>query len=410
MSGMNPPPKVFISYSWDGEEHRSWVRDLAVNLIREGIHVILDQWHVVPGESLPRFMETAIRENDFVLIICTPQYKDKSENKITGSRYEGDIIGAEILNFQNRKKFIPILREGEWKEVAPTSLLGCFYIDLRGATYPRTSYNDLLATIHGTWPEPPSVGIDRSERAAGDASHEMRQPYDVPGATRGAAISYEERGRIEMSTAPALFLEAFKTLGGLSMERTMEAFESVARILKVSHPMWAGTAYCCYAYCLKQMKKYQDAFLVAEEGRRIGLNLIGHWYYYDVVTHALNHLDQLPAALRMIEEAIWYYGDQAAPGNKADHLFRKANVLKQQAFPLSTNPGTYYKARPIIFEALRAISESLAITKIGWEEEVSVELDGIVRVARRVGVQLDDLHFLETMPNIEPIIRRFFST
>jgi len=69
------PPKVFISYSWDDEEHKAWVRDLATRLRCDGIDVTLDQWHAVPGDQLPAFMERAVYDNAFVLLICTPAYK-----------------------------------------------------------------------------------------------------------------------------------------------------------------------------------------------------------------------------------------------------------------------------------------------------------------------------------------------
>lgn len=54
---------AFISYSWDNDDHKMWVRDLATRLHGEGITVKLDQWHLVPGDQLPQFMETAVRKH-----------------------------------------------------------------------------------------------------------------------------------------------------------------------------------------------------------------------------------------------------------------------------------------------------------------------------------------------------------
>jgi hypothetical protein len=36
-------PRVFISYSWDDEDHKRWVRDLAARLRTHGIETLLDQ-------------------------------------------------------------------------------------------------------------------------------------------------------------------------------------------------------------------------------------------------------------------------------------------------------------------------------------------------------------------------------
>jgi hypothetical protein len=55
-------PKVFISYSWDSDDHRKWVQDFATRLRTEGgVDVTLDRWHAVPGDQLPQFMAKAVR-------------------------------------------------------------------------------------------------------------------------------------------------------------------------------------------------------------------------------------------------------------------------------------------------------------------------------------------------------------
>ena len=35
----------------------------------------------MPGDQLPGFMERAVRENDYVLIVCTPTYADRSNRR-----------------------------------------------------------------------------------------------------------------------------------------------------------------------------------------------------------------------------------------------------------------------------------------------------------------------------------------
>ena len=111
-SDTTQPPKVFISYSWDGPEQKSWTKDLATRLRGDGLDVTLDQWSVVPGDPLPKFMETAIRENSYVVIVCTPNYKLKSDQRKGGVGYEGDIMTAEVLTERNDRKFIAVLRSG----------------------------------------------------------------------------------------------------------------------------------------------------------------------------------------------------------------------------------------------------------------------------------------------------------
>ena len=150
-------PTAFVSYSWDNDEHRNWVLALATQLRGDGVETVLDQWHLVPGDQLPAFMEKAVRESDYVLIICTPRYKDRSERRLGGVGYEGDIITGQVLTTRNKRKFIPILRTGDWKEAAPTWLAGKYYVDLRGDPYDERHYRDLLTSLLGTRAQAPPV-------------------------------------------------------------------------------------------------------------------------------------------------------------------------------------------------------------------------------------------------------------
>jgi TIR domain/NACHT domain len=159
---INPPtPKAFISYSWDSAVHRIWVRDFATRLRGNGVDVTLDQWHAVPGDQLSDFMERAVRESDFVLIVCTPRYKEKSDNRQGGVGFEENIMTGEVLINQNHRKFIPILREGEWRDAAPSWLQNKFYVDLRGIEYSNENYKELLLTLLNERPQAPPLKYNR---------------------------------------------------------------------------------------------------------------------------------------------------------------------------------------------------------------------------------------------------------
>ena len=157
--GPTDSPRALISYSWDkSEPHKKWVRTLASQLRTDGVDVTLDHWHLQPGDQLTKFMETAVRENDFVLIVCTPGYRIRSDKRQSGVGYEGDIMTAEIYAKANHHKFIPLLWAGEWHEAAPSWLSGKVYFDFRGDQYSSKSYGGLLRTLHGAVEEPPPVG------------------------------------------------------------------------------------------------------------------------------------------------------------------------------------------------------------------------------------------------------------
>jgi len=149
---------AFISYSWDDDSHREWVRRLAERLRADGVNVSIDRWATVPGDQLPAFMERAIRDNEFVVIICTPRYKRRSDAREGGVGYEGDIMTAEVMSSQNHRKFIPVLRSGSWPEAAPSWLLGKYYINLTGDPYSERDYGDLVRTLLGIRETAPPLG------------------------------------------------------------------------------------------------------------------------------------------------------------------------------------------------------------------------------------------------------------
>ena len=154
----NNVPKVFISYSWESKEHSDWVNSLADKLLADGIEAIIDNYDVSPGDRLPKFMESSIKDSDYVIIICTEEYKRKANNREKGVGYESHIISAELYNNHNDRKFIPIIRQGDFNTAVPTYLDGKLAIDLRGNPFNETSYKDLIASIFKV-KKKPKVGI-----------------------------------------------------------------------------------------------------------------------------------------------------------------------------------------------------------------------------------------------------------
>ena len=122
--------KVFISYAWESEQHRAWVKALANRLLGDGIEAILDQYDLELGDRLPQFMEQSVRSSDYVLIVCTPAYKRKADARIGGVGYEGHIISGELFSGHNERKFIPVIKEGSAEESLPAFLKGKLAVDL----------------------------------------------------------------------------------------------------------------------------------------------------------------------------------------------------------------------------------------------------------------------------------------
>ena len=103
--------KVFISYSWDNDEHKAWVKKLAKDLNNHGIFVIYDKGLQAESDLSAFMNQISERETENVICIMTSGYKIKAEKGIGGVGDEYTIIKNEI-KAGNGNKFIPILREG----------------------------------------------------------------------------------------------------------------------------------------------------------------------------------------------------------------------------------------------------------------------------------------------------------
>jgi SEFIR domain len=95
-------PRVFISYSYDSEEHADRVLALADALCDGGIDVILDRYvHPAPAEGWPLWMDRYLDEAEFVLMVCTEIYARRvmgpvEPGKGLGVLWEGRLISNRI--------------------------------------------------------------------------------------------------------------------------------------------------------------------------------------------------------------------------------------------------------------------------------------------------------------------------
>ena len=141
-------PKVFISYSWDNETHQEWVLKLAKKLCENGVDVFFDKYDLRAGRDMNHFMENSVRESDRVLLIMTPNYKVKAENRKGGVGNEVSMIRAEKFNCQETEKFIPIVRLGNREECTPLFAKSLVDIDMSIEDDFENSFEELLRTIY----------------------------------------------------------------------------------------------------------------------------------------------------------------------------------------------------------------------------------------------------------------------
>jgi hypothetical protein len=142
-------PTVFISYSWDNEEHKNWVLKLAAKLIDKGVNVLIDRYDLNPGSNKFHFMEISIKKADKVIIVFSKNYKLKAENRNGGIGYEYSILNSELYkNIANNNKFLPIIRNGSNDESIPEFMQQFIFIDMIDDSKFDEKFNQLLLAIY----------------------------------------------------------------------------------------------------------------------------------------------------------------------------------------------------------------------------------------------------------------------
>jgi len=142
-------PRCFISYTWETSDHKTWVRNLATKLTENGVDVILDQWELKYGHDLGKFMETSVRESNFVILVCTPTYAKKADKGSGGAGYEKQIVTGEMFQGSEASKFIPLVRSGSIADALPSFLKSKNYVDFRSDSEFDEKLKDLLYQLHG---------------------------------------------------------------------------------------------------------------------------------------------------------------------------------------------------------------------------------------------------------------------
>jgi hypothetical protein len=182
---MSTPPKVYISYTYDSQEQKDRVLDLADSLRSKGIDCRIDQYEESPAIGWLRWMWAEIESADFVLIICTKNYlrrfqlkEDYENGRFT--EWEGGIIiqGLSETSGEN-SKFIPIVFRDEDVQSIPMPLRPTTYYNLH-----TKEGNDLLLCRLTSQPPTPMPPIEERLPALPAKTRKpffsRREPYNLP--------------------------------------------------------------------------------------------------------------------------------------------------------------------------------------------------------------------------------------
>jgi tetratricopeptide (TPR) repeat protein len=226
MAESNRPPRVFISYSHDSEEHRNNIADLAQTLRQQGIDAQIDRFYESPPPlSWPMWMMDQIESADFALLVFTETYARRFRGRETpgrglGVRWEGAIITSELYHaIHDEVKYIPVVVSMVDARLIPPPLSLTTYYEV-GVPSNR-ELTRLLRHLRG---EPALVPNPLGARAAPGAipqTPELLRPVDealqrVQSGDRDGAK--DELKRLASSSTATLAAEAAYRLGQLEQE------------------------------------------------------------------------------------------------------------------------------------------------------------------------------------------------
>jgi len=126
---METPPRVFLSYSHDGEEHEQRVLGLATRLRDEGIDAWIDRYSAGPEEGWPRWVADQLKRADFVVSVCTMSYRRSFEGHNLpgaglGVNQEGYLITQDLYETGHKTKKYVAAAFGSLYDDVPGELRG----------------------------------------------------------------------------------------------------------------------------------------------------------------------------------------------------------------------------------------------------------------------------------------------
>lgn len=141
--------KVFISYSWDSDEHQEWIAYLVRSLRMEGYAADFDR-NITANSTvnLNRMMVEQIKDNDFVILVVTEKYAERADSFSGGVGVESELLLSVVKN--SRDKIILIIKQpGISPKKVPFYLEGFHYFDFSGISF-KDSFEELIHRLQKT--------------------------------------------------------------------------------------------------------------------------------------------------------------------------------------------------------------------------------------------------------------------
>jgi hypothetical protein len=300
------PPRVFISYSHDSDQHKERVLALADRLRSEGIDARIDRYLEAPAVGWPAWCAREIRKADFVLMVCTEIYRRRVDledepGRGHGVLWEARLIHQELYDAGSvSTKFVPVLLEDGSPEHVPAPV--------RGMTIYKVETDDgfeslcrLLLKQPAT--PPPPIGARKvrlpQARPAGRRGIKAEkpaieaQPYEGTGAEPAAAArsalgsipaaDHAVAPRVELNSGASESAEPFSLVWNVPYARNLQFTGRSEVIVRLETELNSGPAAAvtqaiaglggigktqlALEYCYRNREKYKVIWWIRAESK-----------------------------------------------------------------------------------------------------------------------------------------------
>lgn len=139
---------AFVSYSWDNEPHKQWVMNLANKLRNNGVDATIDRFLTQSNTiNLNQMMITNLQKNDYIILVLTEKYAERSNNFQGGVGFE-TILSLPILQEDPDKIIFITKHQSDFHNVFPFHLKGYNAIDFSDESKFAESFDELLRRIY----------------------------------------------------------------------------------------------------------------------------------------------------------------------------------------------------------------------------------------------------------------------
>lgn len=164
---------MFISYSWDSEEHKKWVQNFTNDLRDNGLMATMDLFEFQKGtQNMNKMMIENIRDTDFIILVLTKKYSEKANSFVGGVGFE-TILSIPLFK-KNPNKFILIVREeAGYSDALPFHLDDYYAINFTKSEDYTTKFDELIHRLYKVnyWDEHPigEVPLHIQRKLKGDS-------------------------------------------------------------------------------------------------------------------------------------------------------------------------------------------------------------------------------------------------